>query len=203
MKQIIFVFIILLIGCASPQKRINRITRKHPEVLQSQIKIVHDTFLIRKDSLIKQLQVVRDLSKYDSLLDEYAFVSNKLGGVEFQLEKEKQKKKIKEEIIKTVFPDTTFKMALQQAFVFNDSLFYVTGSIFITLSPKDGVRLNYNRDSIIIPYVKSETNQNIDAKIGKPFYRIWWFWLFLLSLGWIFRKQIGGIVYLLVKRMPI
>ena len=47
MRFFLFILILLIIGC-SPQKRLNRLLKKHPDLLQIDTLVVKDTFVVKE-----------------------------------------------------------------------------------------------------------------------------------------------------------
>lgn len=179
----------------------NNIIQKHPELVKTVKETIRDTVKVPEVKLHTVFKPVIDTSKYDSLLNEYARVQNLIVTNSEQAAKQKRDSdKLKKQIIKSIIPDTTFQVNHIQSFTFNDSTFNIESFIQIKLSPEKGITFDYERAAIDIPYVKSITTQTVDARIGLPFYKDWWFWLFILVVVILFRHQLIYVVTHQVKR---
>lgn len=202
MRLILLIFLIGLTQC-SPERRINWIVKHHPELAESKTETVHDTLRVPGEKRETEFKTVMDSSRFDSLLHEFAKVQSMLSfstDPEVVAEKEKQIQRLKRQIIKTIWPDTTYNIKYTQAWLYGGVPINMETSIKLRLH--DGTySYSYSREPINIPYVKSETTQKIDARVGKPFFKIWWFWLFVVSLIWIFRYQIWSLAMPLVSRI--
>lgn len=56
MKNITFILIALLIVSCSPQKRLARLVKKHPELIQDKPIVIHDTTIFR-DTITKTIKI--------------------------------------------------------------------------------------------------------------------------------------------------
>lgn len=203
MKHIIYlVLIILILSSCSPQHRINRIVKRHPELAKQETKITQGVLTVPKLDFKATLKLSRDSAHYIDLLGRYVSAVNELKGIktsstslstiiqrEAIISKQKEINRLQKEIEKSIVPDTTFNISQIQSFLFEDSTINIRTDVVINLNA-DSITYYYHRNPIKIPYKKAEITNKIDARIGKPFFKDWWFWLFLLMLIFTFRSII-------------
>lgn len=187
----IFFVLTFFVNC-SPQRRLNRIVKKHPEL--STTTIERDTVKIPEIQQVTEFKIVRDSEAFDSLLNEYSSIkalmnTSTLSAELLVIEYRDRLERIKRGVVKAVIPDTTFTIDIYRKITINgDSSFVSRGEVIISLSGA-GVTHTLGMPPLNIPYDKKIVN--IDATIGKPFYKDVWFWLFLAALV---------AVYLLIRK---
>lgn len=156
MKNIIkIIFILIILSSCSPRARFNRLIKNHPELT------TQDTVKIPELLIQKEIKLQTDTIRFDSLLYEYVHTIDTV-----------YKLKIKKELYKGAYKDTTF--------VKDDSLYNAK------ISWKNGILL---------------TDIKIKAKsipCTCPVYTIWSFKEFWILIG-IFFLFLIGIIYKLFK----
>lgn len=210
---IVSILLILFVGACTPQQRINRILRNHPELSKTKTDVERYSLNIPKEDVKSDFQLADvDSARYDSLLALYVEAVNSKKDVqppsstmtttlyrEAMLKKQREIDRLKKQIVSEVRPDTTFVIAQTQSFVFGDSTFQVRTDVIINLTDNK-LSHHYHRAPIIIPYDKTTNTTNIDARIGKPFYKDVWFWLFIIVLailgfvGWYTLRSLDAVL---------
>lgn len=176
-NRILILSVILLTSCGVSQnvpKKIKRASKKlekhsyaitkivnvYPELMDSLTTTIHDTITIDSHSIDTSFVMVKDTAFIDKIL--YEFLS------EDSIITIDKIRYVRNEIIKEVLKDTTF--------VYEDS---IVNAKFIFKNGKFKPLINVKKKKI--PYVKQVTSLN-PKLIKQPFYKITWFWLFVLMI---------------------
>ena len=170
----------IIVGC-TPQKRLQRIIKNHPELVTTETIIERDTVRIPeiRDTTIFKVQI--DSIAVDTLFSALERLSQKLAlspTLEQDIALRTEIDRLRGRILKESFPDTTYTIPIQRHVLLPDSSFILKGTIEIQLS--DGQLLHTQQlPAISIPYERRTVIQRVDADAGVP----WWAYVVMVLIA--------------------
>lgn len=186
------------------KKAITKIAKYHD--LTDTILVNKETDTVRIESVKVKIrtELVKDTTAFDSLLNEYVNVEERLNDSlslsrNLEAKYRELREKLRERIIKGFIKDTTITASNLILISTKDTSFYVTLELEAEFY-QGKLRVESRTNRILVPYISKETTSTIDANIRKNFWEDFKFWLLiLLVLGVIFRKEITKSFGYLIK----
>ena len=174
------VLILFVVGC-TPQKRLQRIVKNHPELVTTETVIERDTVRIPEIKEVTRLEVVRDTIAIDGLftaLERLSIETHTSTHPEVVNRLQATIEGLKRQILLEASPDTTYVIPIQRHVLLPDSSFILKGTIEIQLS--DGQLLHAQQlPAISIPYERRTVIQRVDADAGVP----WWAYVVMVLIA--------------------